>query len=260
MGQAGADRNAVTVDLNADLGERATLTDEDLAIISQVSSVSIACGFHAGSPRVMRDTAAACAERGVVVGAHVSYRDREGFGRRRVDVHPDVLMAEVVEQYRALSEAVAPIGVAIEYVKPHGALYNEITVDAGHAEAVVRALIELGARVLVAQELGDLVDLAAKAGIRLAAEGFPDRGYTADGRLAPRSHPAGIVADPDAAARRAVSMATEGRIEAVDGTTVELTVETLCVHGDAERAALRAAGVHRALLAAGVTVAPFLRP
>ena len=235
----------MNVDLNADLGERESVTGEDLAVLDSVSSVSIACGFHAGSPEVMRGTALACFERGVVVGAHVSYRDRKGFGRRSIDLDPDVLFEDVVEQYETLDGALGPLGIPIAYVKPHGALYNDMVKRPQYASAVIRAMHSVGSGLLVAQDLGLIRVLAGELGVRLAAEGFPDRGYLADGRLAPRRSPGGVVDDPDEAASRAVSLATLRRVKALDGTPIDVAVDTLCVHGDAERAGMRAARVPR---------------
>jgi UPF0271 protein len=246
------------VDLNADLGERASFTKEDLAVVESVSSVSIACGFHAGSPEVMRDTARACLDRGVMVGAHVSYRDRDGFGRRSVDVDPETLFADVVEQYETLAREISDLGIRIAYVKAHGALYNDMARRRDHAAAVMRAMAEVGSPVLVAQRLGAVRELAEGAGIRVAPEGFPDRAYLADGRLAPRNRPGSVIADPDVAARRAVYLATAGRVDTLEGGTVDVSVETLCIHGDSPGAGDRAARVRRALEAVGVTVAPFV--
>jgi KipI family sensor histidine kinase inhibitor len=248
---------ATVVDLNADLGERDELTDEDLAVIEAVTSVSIACGFHAGSPEVMRDTALACAERGVVVGAHVSYRDRAGFGRRTLDVDPEALVADVIEQYRALEAELTPVGIGIAFVKPHGALYNDMFRKPDHGAALIDAMLRVGSSVLVAQGLGMIGDLPSSAGIRIAHEGFPDRGYRNDGTLAPRGEPGAVIHDMSEAARRAVSLATSGRIHSLDGTPLEIQVETLCVHGDSPDAGLRAARVRAALERAGVLVAPF---
>jgi UPF0271 protein len=245
------------VDLNADLGERESFTEEDLAVIESVSSVSIACGFHAGSPEVMRDTARACLERGVVVGAHVSYRDRDGFGRRSMDMDPDALFADVIEQYETLAAEISDLGIRIAYVKPHGALYNDMVRLRDHAAAVIRAMADVGSPVLVSQGIGAVRDLAEGSGIRVAREGYPDRAYLADGRLAPRDRPGSVIADPEVAARRAVSLATAGRVDALDGRTVGVAVETLCIHGDSPGAGDRAARVRRALEAAGVIVAPF---
>ena len=179
--------------------------------------------------------------RGVVIGAHVSYRDRDGFGRRAVDVRPAQLVEDIVEQWTVLDEEVGAAGGTVTFVKPHGALYNRMGADPAVAAAVVDAVSRLGGPVLVAQAGTVVVDLASRAGIRVVAEGFPDRGYLADGSLAPRDRPGALVDDPAAVARRAVSLVKRGGIEAVDGTWVRVEVETLCIHGDAPGAGETAA-------------------
>lgn len=245
-----------SVDLNADLAEGASLTPQDLGVLGAVTSASLACGFHAGGPAVMRETAAACVERGVVIGAHVSYRDRQSFGRRVMDVEPMQLVDDLVEQCRTLMAETAVVGGAVAYVKPHGALYHRMGVDPAVAGAVVSALARLDIDVLVAQPGTVVVGRANSSGVRAVAEGFPDRGYRADGRLAPRDLPGGMV-DPAATGRRAVSM-MRGGIEAVDGTWVPLEVATLCIHGDAPDAAVTARSVRASLEAEGIAVEPFL--
>jgi 5-oxoprolinase (ATP-hydrolysing) subunit A len=246
-----------SVDLNADLAEGDSLTPQDLGVLDAVTSASLACGFHAGGPIVMRETAAACVERGVVIGAHVSYRDRQGFGRRVMDVEPMQLVDDLVEQCHALMAETAVVGGAVGYVKPHGALYHRMGVDPAVADAVVSALARLAIDVLVAQPGTVVVDRANSSGMRVVAEGFPDRGYLADGRLASRDLPGGMV-DPAAAGRRAVSMMRRGGIDGVDGTWVPLQVATLCIHGDAPDAAVTARSVRASLEAEDIAVQPFL--
>jgi UPF0271 protein len=248
---------ARTVDLNADLGERDTVTDVDRGVISAVTSVSIACGFHAGSPSVMRDTAQACREAGVVVGAHVSYRDRAGFGRRSVDVEPTRLVADIAEQCAALSQAAHCVGAEVTYVKPHGALYLAMGTDQKVAAAVVEAVAALPHRTLVVQGHTAVVPLADAAGVRAVFEGFPDRGYRPDGRLVERDGPGALVDDHDDAARRACSLALDGGVPATDGRWTHVEVDTLCIHGDTPDADRRARAVRAALESAGVHVRPF---
>ncbi len=208
----------------------------------------------------MQATAAACVERGVVIGAHVSYRDRQGFGRRVLPVEPPRLIDDVVEQGRALAVEIANVGGAVSFVKPHGALYHQMGLDPTVAEAVLEAMARLGIAVLVAQPHSVVVGRARERGIRLMAEGFPDRGYLADGRLAPRDLPGGMVDDPGRAGRRAVSMMRRGGVDAVDGSWVPIEAATLCIHGDAPDADTTARAVRSALEADGVTVGPFLGP
>ncbi|HEX3980367.1 MAG TPA: 5-oxoprolinase subunit PxpA, partial [Acidimicrobiales bacterium] len=196
----------MTVDLNADLAEGDTLSAADRLVLDSVTSASLACGFHAGSPSVMRATAAACVERGVVIGAHVSYRDREGFGRRVLGTPADVLVGDILDQWAALVAEVDAVGGSVSYVKPHGALYNQMGIDPAVADAVVEAVARLHGTELVAPAGSVVADSARRAGIRVIPEGFPDRGYLPDGRLVPRSVDGAVVEDPVDVARRAVSL------------------------------------------------------
>ena len=244
------------IDLNADLAEGEGWTDADLALLDHVTSASLACGFHAGGPPIMRAAAAACVERGVVIGAHVSYRDRDGFGRRHLDVAPDRLAADVVEQWEALVAEAAEVGARVAYVKPHGALYHRMATDAEVAAAVIGALATR-CPVLVAPPASAATGPAGAAGVRLVAEGFCDRGYDARGQLLPRGHHDALVDDPAAVGARARSLATGRGLSAADGTWVALEVETLCIHGDRPGAARRARAVRHALAEAGVPVRSF---
>jgi UPF0271 protein len=244
-----------SVDLNADLAEGDAVTRQDLGVLDEVSSASLACGFHAGCPEVMRSTAAACVARGVSIGAHVSYRDPAGFGRRTVDVEQGHLVEGLVEQFRTLAAEVDGAGGAVSFVKPHGALYHQMGVHTGTADAVVESLGRMGISALVCQAGTVVARRAAEAGLRVVAEGFPDRGYLPDGRLAPRGSPGGMVEDPEEAGRRAVAMVRRGGVESVDGSWVDLRVDTLCIHGDAPGADLAARSVRRSLEADGIAVA-----
>ncbi len=202
-----------TIDLNADLGEGVT---DDEGLLAVVSSANVACGFHAGDAATMRRVCAGARERGVRIGAQVSYADREGFGRRDMDVAPEVLAADVLYQIGAL----AAFG-EVAYVKPHGALYNRVVHDEAQARAVVEAVKAWRAPLpLMGLPGSRVLALAAAAGLATLAEGFADRAYTAEGRLVPRSQPGAVIVDPDEAARRAVELARSGK------------VRSLCVHGD----------------------------
>jgi UPF0271 protein len=226
-----------SVDLNADLGEEVT---DDAGLLRVVTSANVACGFHAGTPEVMRTVCADAAARGVVVGAQVSYRDRANFGRMAHDVSFDVLRDEVAEQVGLLTEIAEAEGSAVRYVKPHGALYHRVTDDEEQAAAVLAGSGELpvlgfpGSRLLA---------LAGAAGRSAYEEGFPDRGYT-DGRLIDRGERGALLDDADAIAAQAVRLAPD--------------VASLCVHGDSADAVAHARAVRRALAAAGVRVAAFL--
>jgi len=249
-----------TVDLNADLGEGETVLPSDLAILGSVSSANLACGFHAGSRGVMEALCRAAVEAGVTVGAHVSYRDREGFGRRPLDVAPDRLLADLVEQIETLATAADQASTSVKYVKPHGALYHRMGVDREVAEVVVVALVTCGVSTLLAPPGSTVVKVAAAAGLTVAFEGFVDRAYLTDGSLVPRHRPGAVIDDAERSAARAVSIVTGGGITADDGSWVPLACDSLGVHGDTPGAAAAAVAVRSALVSASVVIAPFVVP
>ncbi|MDO5066687.1 MAG: 5-oxoprolinase subunit PxpA [Propionibacteriaceae bacterium] len=242
------------IDLNADVGEsfgRWRLGD-DAALLAQITSANVACGFHAGDPLTLTTTCRAAREHGVVVGAQVSYRDLAGFGRRFIDASYDELRSDVIYQIGALQG----ISRAVAYVKPHGALYHATISNQIHARAVVDAAAEFGLPVLgLPGSL--LLTLAEQQGLRVVTEGFADRGYLPDGTLVPRSDPGALITDAETVAARVVRLATMGELVAVDGTVLHPGVESVCLHGDTPGAAALAGTVRTALAAAGVQVAAF---
>ena len=248
------------IDLNADLGEGFgvwRLGDDD-ALLQSVTSANVACGFHAGDPATMRRVCARAAAAGVAVGAQVSYRDLAGFGRRFIDVDPADLADDVLYQLGALDGIARAAGTRVSYVKPHGALYNAAVTHESQAGAVVDAVLAFDRRLPVLGLPGSaLLRTVEAAGMRPVAEGFADRGYTAEGRLVPRRVPGAVIADPEVVAGRAVRMAMAGVVVAVDGTTLLLPVESVCVHGDTPGAVELARAVRTALAVAAVTVRPF---
>ncbi|MFE2382737.1 LamB/YcsF family protein [Streptomyces misionensis] len=248
------------IDLNADLGEgfgRWTLTDDD-ALLSVVTSANVACGFHAGDPSVMRRVCDLAAERGVRIGAQISYRDLAGFGRRAMDVPGEELAAETAYQIGALRVFAQAAGTDVAYVKPHGALYNHTVHDAEQATAVVAGVVLAGGGLPVIGLPGSrLLAAAEEAGLTAVPEAFADRAYTPEGTLVPRRRENAVITDEDAVVRRAVAFAVDGVVEAVDGTSVTVAARSLCVHGDTPGAALIAARVRAALESAGVEVGAF---
>ncbi len=244
------------MDLNADMAEGDRWTARDRAVLGAVTSASIACGFHAGNRSVMRAAAEACLEHGVSIGAHLSYRDRAGFGRRHREVANDRLAADLLEQWAALVEESGAVGAAVVFAKPHGALYHRMATDPEVAAVVVDVL---GPRcgALVAPPGGAVEGPARRAGLRVVAEGFPDRAYGDDGRLAPRDLPGAVVREEAEVAARALSLVQRGGIVTVGGRWVEQPVETLCVHGDSPDAGPAARAVREALEQAGVAVRAF---
>ncbi len=222
------------VDLNADLGEEVT---DDAGLLAVVTSANVACGFHAGTRRTMQAVCAGAVRRGVEVGAQVSYADRENFGRIALDVPVAVLREQVAEQVGVLSAIAAAEGARVAYLKPHGALYHRVAVDEGQAGAVLDGSGDLP---VLGMPGSLLLALAGAQGRGTRLEGFPDRGYTDDGRLLPRDVPGALVAEPDRVAARAVELAGG--------------VDSVCVHGDSPGAVATASAVRRALEAAGLEV------
>ncbi len=247
------------VDLNADLGESygSWGMGDDEALLDVVTSANVACGFHAGDPVTMLRTCRAAAARGVTVGAHPSYPDLVGFGRRRMELSDDELTAAVVYQLGALDACCRAAGTRLAYVKPHGALYHEVLSNAGSAKAFVAGVVHVAPLAVLGQAGSELLGAARKAGLRTAAEVFADRGYLADGRLVPRGEPGAIVDDPEAVAARVVEMVTERSVTAVDGTSVPLLVDSVCLHSDTPGAVALARRVREALVNAGAEIGAF---
>ncbi len=249
-----------TIDLNSDLGEGygAWTMGDDPAMLGIVSSANIACGFHAGDPLTIRATVTAAAAQGVAVGAHVSYPDRVGFGRRPMDVTAAELTADVIYQIGALQGIARAAGTRVTYVKPHGALYNTIANDARQADAVIAAIREIDPSLVLMGLAGtQILSRAADAGLATVAEAFGDRAYAPDGQLVSRRQPGAVLHDADAVAARMLRLAVEGVIEAIDGTPLRLEAQSICVHGDSAGAVDMARRIREELVAGGVTVAPF---
>ena len=252
--------STVTVDLNADLGEGFgvwTLGDDD-AMLEVVTSANVACGFHAGDPAGLLRVCRAAARRGVRIGAQVGYRDLAGFGRRYVDVTAEDLTADVIYQIGALHALATAAGSRVDYVKPHGALYNTIVADEGQAAAVAAAVHAVDPGLPVLGLAGSAFFAAADAlGLRTVSEAFADRAYRPDGSLVSRREPGAVLTDAEAIAARVSAMVGRGTIEAADGSTVAITAESICVHGDSPGAVRIATAVRERLSADGVTLRAF---
>ncbi|ORB31967.1 LamB/YcsF family protein [Mycolicibacterium parafortuitum] len=249
-----------SVDLNADLGEGFgvwTLGDDD-AMLDIVTSANVACGFHAGDPANLAAVCRAAAKRGVRVGAQVSYRDLAGFGRRFIDVSSEDLTADVMYQIGALQALARAAGTAVSYVKPHGALYNSIVTNRHQAQAVADAVHAVDPSLPVLGLAGSVFFGAAdELGLRTVPEAFADRAYRPDGQLVSRRERNSVLHDVDEIADRVISMVTKGRVDAVDGSTIPVTVSSVCVHGDSPGAVQIATAVRARLVDAGVTLTPF---
>lgn len=224
------------IDLNADLGEEVT---DDAALLAVVTSANVACGYHAGTPSTMRAVCEEAAARGVAIGAQVSYADRANFGRVAHDVAGELLREQVADQVGVLSAIATEAGTAVHYLKPHGALYHRVLDDEEQATAVLAGSGDLP----VLGMPGALLTGARAAGRPVFHEGFPDRGYTEDGRLLPRSEPGALVTDATAIVAQALALAA--------------TVDSLCLHGDSPGAVEHATAVRRALEGAGLELVPF---
>jgi UPF0271 protein len=249
------------IDLNADLGESYgawTLGDDD-AMLAVVSSANVACGFHAGDPTTLLRTCRSAANAGVRIGAQVGYQDLAGFGRRFLDVAPADLTADVVYQIGALDGLARVAGSAVTYVKPHGALYNAIVHHREQAKAVAEAVAAYDPRLPVLGLPGSaFLDEAERVGLRTVAEAFADRAYTPQGTLVSRTEPGAVLSDPEAVAKRVSTMITDGTVEAVDGTTVEVRAESICLHGDSPGAVAMATAVSDLLRTNGIDVTAFV--
>jgi 5-oxoprolinase (ATP-hydrolysing) subunit A len=226
---------ARTIDLNADLGESFGnhRLGRDRELIPLLTSAHLACGFHAGDPRVMDETVGLCRQAGIAVGAHPSHPDLVGFGRRPMDVTAHEAETDVLYQVAALDGFCRRHGVTMQHVKPHGALYTQASEDAELAKGVAAGIVSFDrGLVLVCQSGSELARAGEEAGLAVACEGFVDRGYDARGRLASRRVEGAIYHDAERAIEQALRMVEDGTVVAMDGTTVELRVDTLCVHGD----------------------------
>ena len=246
------------VDLVADLGEGFgdwTMGD-DASLLEIVTSANVACGFHAGDPRIMDATARACAERGIQIGAHPSFPDLVGFGRRAMDLTPNEVRTDVLYQVGALSAFAAAHGTKVQHVAPHGRLGNLVAVRPDYAKAVCDAVCAVDDSLIVVAQDGELANEARRRGLRVAIVGIVDRAYRADGTLVPRSEPGAVIHDLDTLVARAIRIATDSTLEAVDGTVLQVQADSLLLHGDNAGAVATARAIRNGLTAAGIAVAP----
>lgn len=249
-----------TVDLNSDLGEglgRWTVGDDD-ALLDVVTSANVACGFHAGDASIMRRICDRAADNGVAIGAHVGYQDLAGFGRRFIEVEPEILTQEVIYQIGALDAFARVAGSRVRYVKPHGALYNAIVQHEEQAASVVQALVDYDPSLPVMGLAGSAwLRLAEEAGLTVIKEAFADRAYAPDGSLVSRRLHGAVLQDSQEIASRSVAIAKGEPITDAGGGLLTLTADSICVHGDTPGAVDIARKVKTALTGAGVSLAPF---
>ncbi|MCD4851478.1 LamB/YcsF family protein [Arthrobacter sp. AK01] len=248
------------MDLNADLGESfgSWTMGDDASMFRIVTSANVACGFHAGDPLTMLDSCRAAFELDVRVGAHVGYRDLAGFGRRSLDMTFDELFGDVLYQLGALDGMAHAVGASVDYVKPHGALYNRIVRDEEQAEAVVAAVHAYDPGLPVLGLPGSAwLTLAEQSGHPVFREAFVDRAYLPDGTLVPRTQEGAVLHDQAAVVAQAVRLATRKEVLAIDGTVVPVQADSLCIHGDTPGAVTMAAAVREGLDQAGVQIEAF---
>ncbi len=247
--------------MNSDLGESFgtwKLGDDD-AMLAIVTSANVACGFHAGDPRTILDTCRAAAENAVRIGAQVGYRDLAGFGRRFIDMEPADLIADVLYQMGALDGLAQASGSAIAYVKPHGALYNAIVTHREQARAVVDAVRTYDPTLPVLGLPGSaFLDEAHKAGLRTVAEAFADRAYTPSGELVSRRVDGAVLSDPADVAQRVLRLVRDGVVQAIDGSTVAVRAESVCVHGDSPGAVEMALAIQKILSDNDIDISAFV--
>jgi len=245
------------VDLNCDVGElpEALADGTQEAILRQVTSANIACGGHAGDASMMRATIEQAQRCGAAIGAHPGYEDRANFGRIALALSGEELAASVYRQVVALAEIAAQCGARIGHVKPHGALYNQAARDRSIARAIAEGVARWRKDVVLVGLAGSVMLKEFRAaGFAVAAEGFADRKYEADGSLRARTFRDALLHDSAEAAAQAVRIVREGSVMAANGAVIPLKVETICIHGDTPGAAQIAAAVRRALEEAGITV------
>lgn len=245
------------MDLNADVGESfgAYSIGHDSGLMRTITSANIAAGFHGGDPSVLRHTIRLAKLSGVAVGAHPGFPDLAGFGRREMHVSPSEAEDFVLYQIAAVAGIAAAEGMRLQHVKPHGALFNMAARDRGLASAIARAVAAFDDQlILFGPPDSELARAGLAAGLRVAAEGFADRAYEADGSLVSRTKPGAVITEVEDVVRRAVRMAREQSVAAINGATVPLKVETICVHGDTEGADALASRIRGGLEAAGIAV------
>lgn len=251
--------NTPSIDLNADLGESYGVwkIGDDDTLLPLISSANVACGYHAGDPRVMEQTVRACLENDVAIGAHPGYLDREGFGRRPMQLNADEIRTDVMYQIGALQAFCRAAGTEVRHVKPHGALYNLAAVDEMAARAILSAMVAVAPGAMLFAQPGSVIAQLAEAnGIRVVGEAFADRAYMRDGTLAPRTLPGAMLSTEQERAARVRQLVHREPIPTLDGGELRLTAETICVHADTPAAVEIVRALSSTIYEAGVTIHP----
>ncbi len=252
----------MTIDLNCDMGESfgAYTIGMDADVMPHITSANIACGFHAGDPMVLGKTVLLAKKHGVAIGAHPGYPDLMGFGRRNMACGPDEITAYVIYQVGALMAFAAANGLSVQHVKPHGALYNAAQPDETMMAAICKAVASVDPSLILVALAGKWAqrnrEIAASYGLRIAFEAFPDRAYTPEGTLQSRKEAGSVIKDPDTVAGRALKMAKERKVIAIDGSELTIAPNTLCVHGDTPGAVALVRRIRQTLTDNGIEIAP----
>lgn len=249
-----------TIDLNCDMGESfgAWTMGNDAALMDHVTSVNIACGFHAGDPTTIRKTIETAVEKGVAIGAHPGYPDLQGFGRRHMSLSATEVFDIVLYQVSALKGICEASGARLHHVKPHGALYNQAAKDLELSRAIAGAVMAIDPRLIFYGGSGSaLISEANECGLRTASEVFADRSYQPDGSLTPRSRPDALVHDPNKAVAQALQMVKSGTVTSLTGQTIDIKADTICLHGDGAHALEFAAAIRWAFAENDVEVRAF---
>lgn len=251
-----------SIDLNCDMGESfgAYKIGMDESVLEFITSANIACGWHAGDPNVMETTVKMAKENRVGIGAHPGYPDLLGFGRRNMNCSPAEIRQYMIYQIGALQAFCAVHGVTLQHVKPHGALYLTAVENEAVASAIAKAIVSIDPDlyfVALAGKKGELMTRVGEdIGLKVVYEAFPDRAYTPEGMLAPRTNPGAVITDPEEVAQRALRMARDGIVITTDGSTIGLKAQTLCVHGDTPTAVKLVKTISRVLGENKINVKP----
>ncbi|MCL6558436.1 MAG: LamB/YcsF family protein [Firmicutes bacterium] len=247
------------IDLNCDLGESfgAFRIGNDEEVIRYISSANVACGFHAGDPRVMEKTVMLAKKYGVAVGAHVGYPDLAGFGRREMRLSYEEARTDIIYQLGALFAFCRAAQVPLCHVKPHGAMYNMANREESLSRAIVDAILAVDGELLLFAQAGSLLAATArKAGLRVVSEAFADRAYREDGTLADRSAPGSVIEDPQKVLQRVLRMVLHGKVETINGQEISVEAQTICVHGDNPNSLALVVALREGLQVAGIVVSP----
>lgn len=247
----------LTIDINCDLGEGC---GNDAELMKFISSANIACGYHAGNTETMKKTVDLAMENGVAIGAHPGYPDRENFGRTALEMTPTQLHAIVTDQICTLDEIAASAGGRLNHVKPHGALYNQAARDSELAAPIAKAVHDFDSNLILFGLSGSVsITEAEKLGLRTASEVFADRTYQTDGTLTPRTEPNALIHDTDQAVTQVLDMIKYGRVRSVDGIMIPVVAETVCIHGDGDKAPEFARELNQRLIESGIEIRAFAK-